>query len=92
MPKMMTAVCAMAVSLALPAIAQNSMSSAMSSSGSSGMTCDQMMVKEQRMSGASTGARMPIAQNHMHLANMAKQKNDEAGCKAHVQQAIKAMK
>jgi hypothetical protein len=90
---MMTAVCAMAVSLALPAIAQNSMSSPMSSSGSSsGMTCDQMMAKEQKMSGASTGARMTIAQNHMHLANMAKQKNDEAGCKAHVQQAMDAMK
>lgn len=92
MPKIMTVACAVAVCFALPAIAQNSMSSSMSSSGPSAMTCDQMMAKAQRMSSSSTGARMAMAQNQMHLAKVAKQKNDEAGCKAHVQQAMNAMK
>jgi hypothetical protein len=80
----------MALCLAVPAFAQNTMSAA--SSSASAMTCDQMIAKEERMSGSSTGARMSIAQNHMHLARMAKQKNDEAGCKAQVQQAMNAMK
>jgi len=80
----------MALCLAVPAFAQNTMSAA--SSSTSAMTCDQMMAKAERMSASSTGARMAMAQKQMHLAKMAKQKNDEAGCKAHMQQAMNAMK
>lgn len=84
---------AIACALALPASAQNTMSGpAPAAAPSSAMTCDQMMVKEQSMTMHANGARMTMAQNHMHLATMAKQKNDEAGCKMHVQKAMDLMK
>ena len=97
MPRIPLAAGAMALCLAMPAFAQNTMSSppaggAMSSGSMSSMTCDQMMAKVQRMSASSTGARMTMAQNHMHMATMAKQKGDEAGCKMHTQQAMDALK
>lgn len=94
MPRIPMAACVMGLCLAMPAFAQNSMSStsAMSSSGTSTMTCDQMMAKAQRMSASSTGARMTIAQNERHMATMAKAKNDEAGCKMHMAKAMQDMK
>lgn len=98
---------AVALVLAMPAFAQNTMSSQpqspppnqpMSSTGSmpsdnmSSMTCDQMMAKAQSMSMSATGARMTMAQNETHMATMAKQKNDEAGCKMHMTKAMSYMK
>jgi hypothetical protein len=94
---------ALALVLAMPAFAQNTMSSQpqspppnqpMSSTGSnmSSMTCDQMMAKAQSMSMSATGARMTMAQNETHMATMAKQKNDEASCKMHMTKAMSYMK
>jgi hypothetical protein len=98
---------ALALVLAVPAFAQDTMSSqpqspppnqpmsatgSMSSDSMSSMTCDQMMAKAQSMSMSATGARMTMAQNETHMATMAKQKNDEAGCKMHMTKAMSYMK
>jgi hypothetical protein len=86
---------AVAICLAMPAAAQNSMSgpSSMSSApAATGMTCDQMMAQADRMSTSSTGARMTMAQNERHLATQAKAKNDEAGCQMHMTKAMQMMK
>jgi hypothetical protein len=56
------------------------------------MTCDQMMKQADRMSMSSTGARMTMAQNERHMAIEAKAKNDEAGCKMHMTNAMHYMK
>ena len=86
---------ALALSLAMPAFAQNTMSgppaSAMKASDTS-MTCDQMMAKATSMSTSATGARMTMMQNQKHMAMLAKQKNDEAGCKMHMQKAMDMMR
>jgi hypothetical protein len=97
MPRIPIACCATALCLAMPAFAQNTMSSppsggSMSSTSTSAMTCDQMMTQADRMSISSTGARMTMAQNERHMATMAKAKSDEAGCKMHMTKAIGYMK
>jgi hypothetical protein len=95
MLRMTLAAGALALSLAMPAFAQNTMSgpstSAMKASDTS-MTCDQMMAKANSMSVSSTGARMTMAQNQKHMAMLAKQKNDDAGCKMHMEKAMGYMK
>ncbi|MFL6691176.1 MAG: hypothetical protein ACJ8IR_13480 [Alphaproteobacteria bacterium] len=93
MLRMTLAASALALSLAMPAFAQNTMSgpSTMKASDTS-MTCDQMMAKANSMSVSSTGARMTMAQNQKHMAMLAKQKNDEAGCKMHMEKAMGYMK
>ena len=93
MLRMTLAAGALALSLAMPAFAQGTMSgpSAMKASDTS-MTCDQMMAKANSMSVSSTGARMTMAQNQKHMAMLAKQKNDEAGCKMHMEKAMGYMK
>jgi hypothetical protein len=97
---------AAAVLLALPALAQNSMSAGSSSNGMNGtmsngnmsnaqastMTCDQMMAKEQEHSANGTGAKLTVAQNETAMANKARSAGDEAGCKMHMQNAINALK
>jgi hypothetical protein len=77
----------------MPAFGQNSMSTTSTMSTSSkAMTCGQMMKQADRMSTSSTGARMTMAQNERHMAFEAKAKNDEAGCKMHMEKAMKLMK
>ena len=44
------------------------------------------------MSVSSTGARMTMAQDERHMAFEAKTKNDEAGCKMHMANAMHYMK
>ena len=88
---------AIALCLAGPAAAQNTMSGPMSTTpastgNASGMTCDQMMAQADRMTMSSTGARMTMAQNERHLATMAKAKGDESGCQAHMSKAMSYMK
>ena len=90
---------AMALLIAMPAFAQNTMSggsmnsnSNMSSSDKSAMTCDQMMAKAQSMSANGTGAKMTMMHNEMNMAQQAKAKNDEAGCKMHMMKAMGDMK
>jgi hypothetical protein len=90
---------AIALSLAMPAFAQNTMSGgsmnsngSMSSSDMSAMTCDQMMTKARSMSTSSSGAGMSMAQKEMGMAQAAKAKNDEAGCKMHMMKAMGDMK
>jgi hypothetical protein len=87
---------AIALCLTVPAFAQYGPSAAppaaMSTSTSSTMTCDQMMRQADRMSVSSTGARMTMAQNERHMAFEAKTKNDEAGCKMHMANAMHDMK
>lgn len=83
--------------LAMPAMAQNSMSSAspsnsMSAADTSSMTCDQMMAKEQTMSANGTGAKLAMAQKERTLATQAKGSGDEAGCKMHMTKAMNALK
>jgi hypothetical protein len=62
------------------------------STSSTTMTCDQMMNQADHMSTSSTGARMTMVQNERHMAFEAKAKNDEAGCKMHMERAMKLMK
>lgn len=93
MPRISIAACAMALCFSLPAVAQNSMSSsATPAAATSAMTCAQMMAQADRMSTSSTGARMTMAQNERHAANVAKASNDEAGCKTHMAKAMQYMK
>jgi hypothetical protein len=85
---------ATALCLAVPAAAQNTMSGPSNSttpSATPAMTCDQMMAQANRMSMSATGARMTMAQNERHMATMAKEKGDEAGCKTHMEKAMKLM-
>lgn len=93
---------AAALLLALPALAQTSSTSttaakpgaapsAMSTEEVSAMTCDQMMTKAQSMSTTSTAAGMTMAHNEMKMAQAAKAKGDEGGCKTHMQKAMKDM-
>ena len=96
MPRISIAACATVICIAVPAAAQNTMSgpsakSTMSTTAST-MTCDQMMAQEKRMSMSSSGARMTMAQNERHMATVAKEKGDQAGCKMHMQNAMKVLK
>jgi hypothetical protein len=89
---------AMALCFAVPAFAQNTMSSPpagtapMSSGGMSGITCDQMMTREQAMSTSATGARLSLAQNETILARRAEAQKDDAGCKMHMEKAMKVLR
>ena len=93
MLRMTLAASALALSLTIPAFAQGTMSgpSTMKASDTS-MTCDQMMAKAGSMSTSASGARMTMMQNQKHMAMLAKQKNDEAGCKMHMQKAMDMMR
>jgi hypothetical protein len=86
---------AFALSLAMPAFAQNTMSgpspSAMKASDTS-MSCNQMMAKASSMATHATGAARTMAQNQMSQARMAKAKGDDAGCKMHTEKAMGYMK
>lgn len=96
---------ALALVVAMPALAQNTMSGpsqspppvrattppgSMSSSSMSSMTCDEMMAKAQAMPGSASG--MAMAQHEISMAQMAQGKNDDAGCKMHAMKAMDAMK
>lgn len=91
MPRISIACCAVMLCLAMPALAQNTMSGT-TAGGTSSMTCDQMMRQADRMSASSTGARMAMAQKERHMAVIAKGKSDEAGCKMHMDKAMKLMR
>lgn len=100
MSRMSLTIGALTLALTTPVFAQNAPpaggamtgpSTAPSSSMSS-MTCDQMMAKEQSMATHATAPQAAAAQNHMGMAQQAKAKGDEAGCKTHAQMAMDAMK
>lgn len=88
---------ALALSLAMPAFAQNSMSGGMNSNNGmqsdsmSAMTCDQMMAKAKASTTTGSAAKMTMMHNEMAMAQKAKAKNDEAGCKMHMEKAMDEM-
>ena len=88
------AVSAVALLLATPVFAQNSMSgpnNAMSAAPMQSMTCDQMMTKAKSMNAPSAAA-MTMAKKQMKMAQAAMDKNDEAGCKMHMMNVMHIMR
>jgi hypothetical protein len=56
------------------------------------MTCDEMMAKAQSMPTSYNSAAMAMAQKERGMANQAKAKSDEAGCKMHMEKVMKLMR
>ena len=88
---------ALALCLALPALAQESMSGSPTGPtrsmplDTSTATCDQIMTRVQARSTYSTAVRMARKQNEMVAARAAQRQNDEAGCKMHAMKALQLM-
>jgi hypothetical protein len=89
---------AIALSLTMPVFAQTS--TPMQSTTPAGamspqtaaMTCDQMMAKAGTMSTSASGGRMAMEQKEMSLARQARAQKDEAGCKMHMEKAMRLMR
>ena len=56
------------------------------------MTCDQMMAKAGTTSTSASGGRMAMEQKEMSMARQAKAQKDEAGCKMHMEKAMRLMR
>jgi len=89
---------AIALSLTMPAFAQTPAPAQSTTPGGAmsaqpaAMTCDQMMAKARSMSTSASGARMTMEQREMSLARQAKAKNDEAGCKMHMEKVMRLVR
>jgi len=95
MLRMSLAAGGVALCLALPAVAQGSMtpsSSSMPSNDTSGMTCVQIMEKVKSLSIYAPGATMDFMQKEMRAAREARDNNDDAGCKMHATKALQLIK
>src|SRR5215469_9040679 len=84
-----------ALCLAVPAFAQDSMygpsngtTGSTPANDTSAMTCDQIMEKVKTMSIQGPGAIMALNQKEMIAARTALDKNDEAACKSHATKAL----
>ena len=87
----------LALSLALPAFAQNSMPGPSNyAPGSptvdtSGMTCDQIIEKVKTLSISAPGGTLAWKQKELDKARTARDNHDEAGCKLHATAALQVL-
>jgi len=89
---------AIALSMAMPAFAQTPTPAQSTSPAgttppqTTAMTCDQMMAKAGTTSTSASGGRMAMEQKEMTMARQAKAQKDEAGCKMHMEKAMRLMR